>query len=384
MKAPRTAPTLAAIFAAFLLAWAPAQAAGGLRPAARPAMPRYKHIFVIVGENKGFNQLMDHPELTPNLHRLAAEYGLASQFYSEVHSSEGNYIAMVGGDTFGIHDDDAFFCKPGVRSEFCEKSAQPGYVDHSVRATSLMDQLAAHHLTWKGYFEDLPAPGSLTPRWPTAMYPLAGKPNALYAAKHNAFVSFARVNQAPWAWRADHWVGFNQLDADLASGDLPNYAHIVPNQCNEMHGMGGGDGPDVPADCNGDTNLAGLIRRGDAEIGMLIGKIMQSKVWRDPGNAAIVITFDENNKEERRSGPQGCCGYDPHSRANFGGGHIVTIVITNHGPRRVVDPTPYNHYSLLRTTEAAFGIRHYLGHAADRNKCVVAMTPLFAAQTRRP
>jgi hypothetical protein len=37
-----------------------------------------------------------------------------------------------------------------------------------------------------------------------------------------------------------------------------------------------------------------------------------------------------------------------------------------------------NHYSLLRTTEAAFGIETYLGHAADSDKGVMTMTPLFA------
>ena len=175
----------------------------------------------------------------------------------------------------------------------------------------------------------------------------------------------------------NHLVGFNQLDADLASGNLPNYAHIVPNQCNEMHGMGGNNGPNVPADCRAD-NVAGLVRRGDTEIGVLVGKIMRSTMWSAPGNAAIIITFDENNAGERRSGAQGCCGYDPGSVANFGGGRIPTVVITNHGPRHLADPTPYNHYSLLRTTEAAFGIDEYLGHAADTAKGVVTMMPLFA------
>ena len=113
---------------------------------------------------------------------------------------------------------------------------------------------------------------------------------------------------------------------------------------------------------------------------MLVKKIMAAKVWRDPGNSAIVVTFDENNKEERKSGQQGCCGYEPDSRANFGGGRIVTIVITNHGPRHVTDATPYNHYSLLRTTEAAFGISPYLGHAADESKGIVTMSPLFAVR----
>lgn len=338
-------------------------------------MPRYDHIFVIISENKGHDQLMSHPEWTPEIHKLAAEYGEASQFYGEVHSSEGNYIAMLGGDTFGIHDDDAFFCKAGVANEFCEKTDAPNYADHDLTSKSLMDQMAQKGLSWKAYMEDLPSAGSLVPRWPTKDYPVKGQPNELYAAKHNGFVSFKNVNEEPYPQLMEHLVGLPQLYADLESGNVPNYAHIVPNQCNEMHGMGG---PDVPSDCNERNDLAGLIKRGDAEIAMLVDKIMQSKVWSAPGNTAIVVTFDENNKEERKTGPQGCCGYDPNSLANFGGGHIVTIVITNHGPRHVVDPTPYNHYSLLRTTEAAFGIDEYLGHAADADKGVVTMTPLFA------
>lgn len=341
-------------------------------------MPHYEHIFVIIEENKGYEQIMRHPKWAPVIHRLAKTYGEATRFYAEVHSSEANYIAMLGGDTFGIHDDDAFYCKPKVKDRYCEDSGEPRYADHSLDAASLMDQLAERGMSWKGYFEDIPTAGSLVPRWPTADYPIPGMPYQMYAAKHNGFVNFADVSGAAYPVRARHFVGFSQLDRDLADDTMPNYAHIVPNQCNEMHGRGDGDGPNIPADCNEDHDLAGLIRRGDAEIGQLVSRIMHAKVWRDPGNTAIVVTFDENNKGERDTGEQGCCGYDPHSIANFGGGHIVTLVITNHGPGHIVDPTPYNHYSLLRTTEAAFGIHQYLRHAGDTDKGVVAMTPLFA------
>ena len=51
--------------------------------------------------------------------------------------------------------------------------------------------------------------------------------------------------------------------------------------------------------------------------------------------------------------------------------------MTNYGPRHVEDPTPYNHYSLLRTTEDAFGITEHLGIAAETGKGVRTMTPLF-------
>ena len=74
----------------------------------------------------------------------------------------------------------------------------------------------------------------------------------------------------------------------------------------------------------------------------------------------------------------------PEAPSNYGGGHIPTLVITNHGPRGVADDTPYNHYSLLRTIEDAFGIDEHLGHAAETDKGVVSMTPLFAISTPRP
>jgi hypothetical protein len=128
----------------------------------------------------------------------------------------------------------------------------------------------------------------------------------------------------------------------------------------------------VPADCDG-VNKAALIARGDAFAGALIHRIMATPAWTAPGNMAIVITFDEGAGKTR----EGCCAVTPDAPSNFGGGHIPTIVITNHGPRGVSDPTPYNHYSLLRTLEDAFRLPAYLGHAADTAKGVRPMTKLF-------
>ena len=341
--------------------------------AAAAPLPRYSHVFIIVAENKGYDLIIGPQTAAPTINRLAHEYGLASQFFAEVHPSEGNYVAMLGGDTFGIHDDDAFYCKPGSSGHWCPKAGEAGYVDHTVSARSLMDQLEERHLTWKAYMESLPSPGSLAVRWPTREEPAAGQPLQLYAAKHNGFLNFRRVQQDPA--RAARIVDFEVLSRDLASGDLPNYAHIVPNQCNDMHGRD--SGADVPQDCR-NSNTRALIARGDRVVGELVQRIMDSKAWRSADNTAIVITFDENDKDERGGPDQGCCGNDPGSAANSGGGRIPTVVITNHGPRGVIDDTPYNHYSLLRTTEALFGIEEYLGHAADRRAGVVTMTPLFA------
>jgi phosphatidylinositol-3-phosphatase len=368
---------------ALLLTLLPALAAAGapVPNAASPArgahaapVPRYAHVLIIIAENKGYELVIGPHTAAPNINRLAHQYGLATQFFAETHPSEANYIAMVGGDTFGIHDDDAYYCKPGMHDKWCAQAADADYVSHTLTAPSLADQLEARGLTWKAFMESLPEPGSLAVRWPTGDAPVAGLATQLYAAKHNGFVNFQHVQQDPA--RASKIVDFKALERDIASGQLPNYAHIVPNQCNDMHGRDKA-GPDVPADClSGD--MRALIARGDRIIGDIVASIMRSPVWSAPENTAIVITFDENDKNEREGPDQGCCGNDPGSAANSGGGRIPTVVITNHGPRGVVDDTPYNHYSLLRTTEAAFGIDRYLGHAADERRGVVFMSKLFA------
>jgi phosphatidylinositol-3-phosphatase len=144
-----------------------------------------------------------------------------------------------------------------------------------------------------------------------------------------------------------------------------------------MHGLSDSNAPE---DCRGDD--VDRIRRSDAAIGALVAKIEQSPIWTAPAYSAVVITWDEDSSPPQAVSPQGCCGFDKDSPANFGGGHIPTIVLTNHGPRGLVDDTPYNHYSLLRTTEEVLGIEEYVGHANDIALGVKSMMPLF--EVRRP
>lgn len=357
----------------FALAAASAAAVLPARAADAQAMPRYDHIFVIIEENHTTDEIVGNAA-APEITKLAKTYGFASNFYALRHPSEPNYVALVGGDTFGISDDDAFYCKPGDTQWGCEKASHAGYVDHTVAGASLATQLEAHGLTWKGYFEDIPEPGSLVYRWPGPKQPAPGKPDSLYAVKHNGFMTFKSVQDDPK--RAAKIVGFDVLEHDIQAGTLPNFAHIVPNQCNDMHGL---RGHDVSDDCSGKTS-AGLIGRADRVVGKLVGEIMASSAWKGAGNSAIVITYDENDDDTASSHPNGCCGFDPKDPSNPGGGWIPTIVITNHGPRGFDDPTPYDHYSLLRSIEEAFGITDCLRHACDTGKGVVSMTPLFAVK----
>jgi hypothetical protein len=226
-----------------------------------------------------------------------------------------------------------------------------------VTPKSIADQLTATGRTWKGYFQSLPpapAPGSLVKTGPNANGPYTFKypssSNALYASKHNPFVNFTGTQDAVAKMVPD-----TQLGTDLAAGKLPNFSMVVPDQCHDMHGTGS---------C---TSTTGLISAGDAYVGATVRSIMRSRLW-EHGNNAIVVTWDEDDFSDSGLPGTGCCGADP------GGGHVVTIVITNHGEDHITDGTAYNHYSLLRTMESAFGLP-CLAHACDA--VVPRMTPLF-------
>lgn len=334
-------------------------AAAGPQPARDSAVPRFNHIFVIIEENKS-STIIGGPD-AQELTTLSKTYGLASNFYAETHPSEPNYVAIVGGGTFGILDDDAYYCQHGDKRAYCKLAWMPFYANHTIDAPNIGSQLQAAGLSWKSYNESLPEPGSLAVLAPDPKDPHGP---LVYASKHVGFLNFVDVQNSPK--RAQEIVDFSQLTADLGSGKIPNLSVIVPNLCNDMHGVG----ENSPPDCQ-DANVSDLIRRGDTHAKKLVDEITASKTWNSSDRDAIVITFDEDDHH----GKEGCCGIDRSDPANSGGGRVPTIVIANHGPRGLVDPTPYSHYSLLRTIEDAFGITTHLRQANSPD--VVPMVDLF-------
>ena len=237
----------------------------------------------------------------------------------------------------------------------CDK-ALDHYAGRSMRLRSIGDQLVEAGLSWKSYQESLPPYGAdgvnnsdgllsnLTQAAP-------GAPN-LYAVKHNPFVYFASVQSGSDLENSlKNVVGLEKLFDDLASGHVPNLAFIAPNQCHDMHGRGTSEvGPGCSVDANN-------IAQGDSALKALITGIKSSKVWKE-GNNAIVTVWDEN---------------DYSSLPN----QVVTIVDTSYAPTGVPSAVKYNHFSLLKTLEAGFGL-HYLNHAADPG--VKAMSDLFGGK----
>jgi hypothetical protein len=177
-----------------LLATVPSAAGGG-----RSAVPRFRHVLVVVFENKERSAIVGNPA-APTFTALARRYASMTAYDAVSHPSLPNYLALVSGSTQGITSD----CTSCV-----------------VDAPSLAHELEHAGLTWKTYAEGLPAPGYTGPS--------AGR----YAKKHDPFLYFKDV--ADSAARRARVVPFTRLASDLAAGRLPDYALIVPDLCNDMH-----------------------------------------------------------------------------------------------------------------------------------------------------
>src|SRR5688500_14431166 len=166
---------------------------------ATPLVPNFQHIVIIMFENKEFGSVIGNPQM-PNFNRLAVEYTLLTQYYAIQHPSLPNYIALMGGDTFGINSN-------------CN--------DCFINATSLPDLIEASGRTWKTYQEDMPEPCFMGS-------------TLLYAQKHNPFVYFDPIRLNPERCTRSV-VPLTDLQTDIAANSLPNFMFIKPNICNDSH-----------------------------------------------------------------------------------------------------------------------------------------------------
>jgi len=306
---------------------------------AAPVVPRYDHIFLMILENHGFSQIIGNPA-APNINKLAGKFGLATSYFGVADPSEPNYVAMLGGNFFGIADDNAYYI-------------------NAVSKPNLMSQMEAANLSWKGYLQSMPYAG-----YRGICYPVKcnGVPDLdpLYASKHNGITNFKSIqdSNAEFAKMGP----LSQLNDDLANNNVPNFGYLIPDECNDMHGS--------PPNCidggtPGDPQDQQLVTLGDSFVNTIVTQITGAAFW-SKGNNAIVITFDQGADGDTG----GCCD------ANPGTGKVATIVITSRGPRSLQDPTPYNHFSLLQTFQQAFGLG-CLEFTCDTAN-VTPMAPLFA------
>ncbi|HMK21217.1 MAG TPA: alkaline phosphatase family protein [Terriglobales bacterium] len=382
-------------------------------------VPHLDHVFVIMMENHGYSQIVGNPN-APFLNQYASTHNTATNFFAVAHPSLTNYLEVVGGSNFGVHSDNNSDwhnsdCTPDIvaktvnsdnppSGDICpisgvgtdaetpaidfinETQGPPGTINVDGKVSyaaasrtvgkTIADQLAERHGSYKSYQESLPLGGpdlvnnsdgffsnltDFSAILPTLNPPLSSANLVnLYAAKHNPFVYFRSTQEGTNPRNTlKNSVGFETLYGDLASGNIPDFSFIAPNQCNDQHGRG-----NAGAFCNFDPNDDGtqaglnpaLIYLGDVTVQRLVTAIHNSPAWKR-GHNAIVLLWDEND-------------YSLVPNTN----QVLTVVDTNytHGARQ--SSRFYTHFSLLRTIEGALGLP-CLNHACDASTKV--MSDLF-------
>jgi hypothetical protein len=172
--------------------------------------------------------------------------------------------------------------------------------------------------------------------------------------------------------------------------------YITPDQCNDMHGgvtdtiAGHPETPCPFNSTNDDPNDIKLKKNADAFVKSAVITIMSSRAWTR--HSAIFIVADEgdftgNAVNGGWDSPAGCCDSpvlpkgDPDISASwpgglYGGGLVPAVVVDPSGPRHFVSNVAYNHYSMLRTIEDAWGLAE-LAFTSDHAQ-VAAMNEFLA------
>ena len=327
-------------------------------------LPPIKHVFVIVLENKGYSNTFGSPDQDPYLARtLVGQGALLTQYYGIGHESNDNYLAMVSGQAPNpqTQSDCQYYTDfTGVGTVSPGQAVGSGCVYPSSVKT-VADQLAAKHLTWKGYMQDM---GNVPSREPAACAHPA--PHAqdktqsavagdAYATRHNPFVYFHSIidNQRNCA---SHVVPLTPLAHDLKSvATTPNLSFIVPNLCM--------DGHDYPCtnQSSPSTSAQGDI---DAFLADWVPRIQSSPAFKKDGLLAVV--FDESDGPQSDS--TACCGEQAGPNSPMpgingpGGGRTGAVLLSPFITGGTVSAQGYNHYSLLASIEQSFKLSR-LGYA---------------------
>ena len=193
------------------------------------------HIVLVLEENTDYDNSVGS---MPWLDGMAAQYGLATQYYAVTHPSIGNYFMLTTGQI--ITNDDF--------------SSSVVTVDNIVR------RLNAAGKTWKGYAEDLPYAGDLE----------LDVDNGTYASRHFPLVYLADVRGDPKV--AQKIVPFTQFATDLKKGTLPNFSFVTPNLCNDAH------------DCS--------VGTADSWLKNNIAPLLANSQFQKDG--LLIVTFDES------------------------------------------------------------------------------------------
>jgi hypothetical protein len=198
-------------------------------------VPRWKHVTMIVLENRNYDEIIGAPD-APYINALAAQGAAAINTWDVGGASQPNYFAMTSGDTHFVTDNHA----------------------HDIDAPSIFDQVDAAGGRWRTYAEQFPGDCF------TGEEAEGGRDGAgHYVRAHNPAISFVSINRDPE--RCANIQDHTAFEPRQAAFEL-----IVPDSCNNTH------------DCP--------VAVGDDWLSTFAPRIIDAPgFWED---SLLIITFD--------------------------------------------------------------------------------------------
>jgi len=421
-------------------------------------IPRYDHIFIVMLENKASSSIVNSayaPKINAYLkagNQLVSYYATGNPSepnytalggaddWGITDDSQWNCDATGANAVQDLPLPDKISMPAQRSSPFNATCMQTAGVNHNiVGKPNLFNAMTAAGLTWRTYSESMNpgqdfridsvndsnvsakdnvyTPGTVGPNTTTLgdatlTLPL---PAGLYKTKHHPGMAYQNVRSAPeWKYSnrtmgGGQWdaalknsttydipadYDYDQLGTDLASGNVGNLNFLVPDQCDDMHGITvkgtNGAGASVSAsDCGSVANnvsataVSPIITRGDNYVDYTVKRIQASDLWKNPNKrVAIVLMFDEGNAT---GGFNSCCGWNPlkknvtsnvpaplkrnddgtwsqdtsinnYQSGNRGHGESIFGILSNQpdAPKGISDSDAYSHFSFVRTLQDMF------------------------------
>jgi len=242
---------------------------------------------------------------------------MENESYSQVVGSpSAPYLSTLAGEC-GIATDYSAVSHPSLPNYIAATSGSTwGIADdgppasHPVSRPSIFTQVRAEGSTWRSYEESMPSNCDLAS-------------SGAYAVKHNPAAYFTGIRAACTRWDVPlGTITSGPFASDLRRKRFPIFAFVTPNLCHDMH------------DCS--------VATGDAWLRRWVALIVASPEYRS-GKTVLFITFDEG----------------------AGSNRVATVVVSPSTRAATRSSTSFDHYSLLKTTEALLGMSGRLVHAGD-------------------
>jgi acid phosphatase len=200
--------------------------------------PTPTKVLVFMVENHSLDEMRAQMPWTA---ALADRYGYATAYHAMTHPSLPNYLAIAGGSTFGVQDDE-----------------DPS--SHPIGGPSVFGRALEAGSTARVYAESMPGTCATT---------ASGE----YAVKHNPWPYF--VDERAACHRSD--VPLDQLASDVGAGTLPGAGMVVADLCHIAH------------DCT--------LGTADDWLRTEVGPVLAGPDFQQ-GRLVVVITADEDDRSD--------------------------------------------------------------------------------------